>query len=95
MIPINNSDTAWLIVSDYNQENNKFYEGLREDVYNPNINDWIWVRRLRFGDDAIGGVHGRGVGAGLDRVGAGDTHIGGSYGGSRCSVGDNEVDPTT
>ena len=40
MTPINNSDTAWLIVSDYNQDNDKFYEDLREDIYNPNINEW-------------------------------------------------------
>jgi hypothetical protein len=40
MIPINNSDTAWLIVADYNQDNGIFHEELREDVYNPNLNDW-------------------------------------------------------
>ncbi len=40
MTPINNSDTAWLIVSDFNQENGKFYEDLREDICNPNINEW-------------------------------------------------------
>ncbi len=39
MTPINNSDTAWLIVSDYNQDNGKFYEDLREDVLNPVTND--------------------------------------------------------
>ncbi len=43
MIPINNSDTAWLVVSDYNQENGKYYEDLREDIYNPNVNDWNWA----------------------------------------------------
>jgi hypothetical protein len=42
MVPINNSDTAWLIVSDYNQDNGKFYEELREDVYCPSINGWQW-----------------------------------------------------
>ncbi len=40
MIPINNSDTAWLIVADYNQDNSLFYEDLREDVLNPTINNW-------------------------------------------------------
>jgi hypothetical protein len=41
MIPINNSDTAWLIVSDYNQDNAIGYpDELREDVLNPNVNDW-------------------------------------------------------
>jgi len=42
MIPINNSDTAWLIVSDYNQDNGKYYNELREDVYNPEVNEWDW-----------------------------------------------------
>ncbi len=40
MLPINNSDTAWLIVADYNQENDKFYEDLIEDVIDCNVNDW-------------------------------------------------------
>jgi hypothetical protein len=39
MIPINNSDTAWLIVTDYNQDNNLPYAELREDILNPAIND--------------------------------------------------------
>lgn len=42
MLPINNSDTAWLIVADYNQENNLHYEDLKEDVLNPNVNQWCW-----------------------------------------------------
>ncbi len=41
MIPINNSDTAWLIVSDYNQENGLPYDELKEDVLNPTISDWF------------------------------------------------------
>ena len=45
MIPINNSDTAWLIVSDYNQDNNIPYEDLREDVLNPETNHWIYLHR--------------------------------------------------
>jgi hypothetical protein len=40
LIPINNSDTAWLIVSDFNQDNGRFYEDLREDVLNPDVNNW-------------------------------------------------------
>jgi len=40
MVPINNSDTAWLIVSDYNQDNDLPYEDLREDILNCNVNDW-------------------------------------------------------
>jgi hypothetical protein len=42
MIPINNSDTAWLIVSDYNQDNGLFYEELREDVFDPEISNWMF-----------------------------------------------------
>jgi hypothetical protein len=42
MTPINNSDTAWLIVSDYNQDNNLPYETLREDVHNPDTDQWHW-----------------------------------------------------
>ncbi len=41
MNPINNSDTAWLIVTDYNQDNNLPYEDLREDILNPEINQWV------------------------------------------------------
>ncbi len=40
MTPINNSDTAWLIVADFNQENDKYHEELRDDVNNPEINNY-------------------------------------------------------
>ncbi len=40
MLPINNSDTAWLIVADYNQDNDYYHEELREDVLNPVIDEW-------------------------------------------------------
>jgi hypothetical protein len=63
MLPINNSDTAWLIVSDYNQDNNLLYNDLREDVLDPNINNWIWDWTM----GNIGGMKGRGVG-GLFRM---------------------------
>lgn len=42
MIPINNSNTAWLIVADYNQENDLYYEELREDILDPDVNNWDW-----------------------------------------------------
>ncbi len=54
MIPINNSDTAWLIVADYNQENDKFHKELREDVNNPEVNcqiiasDWDWLANVSY-----------------------------------------------
>ncbi len=40
MLPINNSDTAWLIVTDYNQDNYIPFEELREDILNPETNQW-------------------------------------------------------
>lgn len=41
MIPINNSDTAWLVVSDFNQENSIGYpDELREDILNPDVDQW-------------------------------------------------------
>lgn len=41
MVPINNSDTAWLIVADYNQDNGiGFPDAIREDVLNPDCNNW-------------------------------------------------------
>jgi hypothetical protein len=63
MNPINHSDTAWLIVSDYNQDNGLFYEDLREDVLNPEISQWKFEWRLYNGigcitgdTDAVGGT---------------------------------------
>lgn len=41
MTPINNSDTAWLIVCDYNQDNDLPYEDLKEDILNPEVNSDI------------------------------------------------------
>lgn len=59
MTPINNSDTAWLIVCDYNQDNNLYYEELREDILNPEINqyafEWDIDFKLDYGPDYIGG----------------------------------------
>jgi hypothetical protein len=63
VIPINNSDTAWLIVADYNQENGKFYEELREDVLNPSTNLWIDGGEGTISN--IGGGYLIGVGNGL------------------------------
>ncbi len=55
MIPINNSDTAWLITADFNQDNNKFYLDLIEDIYCPSINDWYFESLGTF-DLAVGFV---------------------------------------
>jgi hypothetical protein len=40
IIPINNSDTAWLVVSDFNQENSLPSEDLRNDILNPDTEQW-------------------------------------------------------
>lgn len=54
MIPINNSDFAWLVVSDYNQDNNiGFPDELREDILDPQVNDWYYKNRS--GPDCVGG----------------------------------------
>ncbi len=42
MNPINNSDTAWLIITDYNQDNDIPYEDLKEDILNPNTNQFYY-----------------------------------------------------
>ena len=77
MTPINNSDTAWLIVTDFNQDNGKFYEELREDVYNPLINQWYYENKcFSVVGDCIGGIGGY-VGVGT----VGDCSIGGYVGG--------------
>jgi hypothetical protein len=63
VIPINNSDLSWLIVSDYNQDNGKFYEELREDVLNPATNLWIDGGESTISN--IGGGYILGVGNGI------------------------------
>jgi hypothetical protein len=64
MIPINNSDTAWLIVSDYNQDNGiGFPDELREDILNCNANDWDHIAIRGDGGTNVGG-RGRGSGVG-------------------------------
>jgi hypothetical protein len=58
MTPINNSDTAWLIVSDHNQDNNLPYEDLREDILNPETNQWQYEHHgISLGNypDLVGG----------------------------------------
>lgn len=43
MIPINNSDLAWLITADYNQDHNILgAEELREDILDPEVDRWTW-----------------------------------------------------
>lgn len=65
MIPINNSDTSWLIVADYNQDNSiGFPEVLREDVCNVEVNEWNYEDTNR----CVGGESFEGVG--------GSRHIG-------------------
>lgn len=83
MIPINNSDLAWLITADYNQDNAIGYpDCLRDDIANPDINDWHYV----YNDDSrVGGMI-------IEHVGTayiGDNEF---VGGSDYVVGD-AVDP--
>ncbi len=69
MIPINHSDTAWLIITDYLQDNNLPYEDLREDILNPEINNWDWENRS--GNGYLDGhhvVYGAGVGQSGGRI---------------------------
>jgi hypothetical protein len=65
MIPINNSDTAWLIVSDYNQENDLPYEDLREDILNPDCTQFYFEIIA----NCVGGNCGKEVGGLNDIVG--------------------------
>jgi hypothetical protein len=51
MTPINNSDTAWLIVADWNQDNDMHHEELKEDVLEPVVNSWHYEYRVY----AVGG----------------------------------------
>lgn len=74
MVPINNSDTAWLIVADYNQDNSKFHEDLREDVLNPVISDWD---NISIGDDGGTDVGARGRISGVGGNHAAIFYIGG------------------
>jgi hypothetical protein len=92
MVPVNNSDTAWLIVSDYNQDNDLLYEDLREDVLNPDVSQWCYESRsngVGFDVSAIGGYMGLAIAVGaisffLDRrpinydVGGGNERVGSS-----------------
>jgi len=97
MIPINNSDTAWLIVTDYNQENNLPYEELREDILNPETNHWIWelnvhmiIASCTVGSDDFGEVGGDYFST-EEAVGDSEEHVGGE---NNCSnyVGGNKTD---
>lgn len=82
MKPINNSDLAWLIVADYNQDNNiGFPDDLREDVLNPDGDQWryecrhigvgaihegMFVGGEYIGDYGVGKAYPTGVGSSYD-----------------------------
>lgn len=93
MVPVNNSDLAWLITADYNQDNGKYHEELREDVINPDVNGGDWEFRCllinrtenNFVVYYAGAVHGENVGGSVRSsssvVGGGDLgNIGGFSG---------------
>ncbi len=76
MIPINNSDTAWLIITDYNQDNDILYQDLRNDILNPEINEWYYEYRtfdLAAGNSEGDIMDGNDYG---DVVGEGETLVG-------------------
>ncbi len=78
IIPINNSDTAWLIVSDYNQDNNLLYDELREDILDPEIDQWHTALQHRAFDGV--GTRGNGVGTlneGRSMLVGAEDHLGG------------------
>ncbi len=77
MIPINNSDTAWLIVADYNQDNGKYHQELREDVLNPDVSQWdheIENTYIGGSDDSVGDIAGGSQFVGCDAIRVGGTH---------------------
>ncbi len=100
MIPINNSDTAWLIVSDWNQDNGRYHEELREGILNPETNQWHYNFRIS-GVGVGGGMSGLAgsdvwdlfglevleVGAGVDTS---QLHVGGVFDGQY--VGDKPIE---
>jgi hypothetical protein len=73
MIPINNSDTAWLIVSDYNQEHSLPYIELRQDIISPDVNDWSPEQTNV--NKHFGPTYGDVVGFLSDTVGYGETEL--------------------
>ncbi len=79
MLPINNSDTAWLIVSDYNQDNAIGYpDCLREDIDSPNINEWNFES---YGI-TVGGRMGEWVGDDVNHC----SHVGSNVGSNICNT---------
>ncbi len=95
MIPINNSDTAWLIVTDYNQDNNLPYIDLREDVLNPEINDWMFHYHdfsAPIGGDNTNGAEQVGFNVGYPEDELNNTSLpalGGEVGWALCNEGQN------
>lgn len=56
MMPINNSDLTWLILADYNQDNDILgADDLREDIYCPIINHWHYDHLI--GSPQVGTPH--------------------------------------
>lgn len=75
MIPINNSDTAWLIVADYNQDNSIGYpDFLRDDVNDPEVD--CWSMELYQKQDKFTGTHRNYVGAGSSAMAQGVGRVG-------------------
>jgi len=70
MNPIDNSDFALLVYCDWLADNERYTEEqeIRENITNPDTNNWDYEHRFSVG--GVGGV-----------VGGGDGRVGGSFGG--------------
>ena len=66
MTPINNSDTAWLITTDFNQDNNLPYIDLKQDIISPDVNQWHYEE----------GFPGTQLGTLIDKVGSETENVG-------------------
>jgi len=92
MNPIDNSDFAWLVYCDWLADNERYTEEqeIRENITNPENNNWDYEHRFGFGvghvgggdvgDFSVGGGDVGGVGGG-DVGGVGGVGFGGGVGG--------------
>ncbi len=77
MVPINNSDTAWLIVSDFLQDNGiGFPDELRKEILDPGEDQWHVLYMCNLMDRVGSGIGSRHVGVNsyihVSMVGIGD-----------------------
>jgi len=95
MNPIDNSDFAWLVYCDWLADNERYTEEqeIRENITNPDNNNWDYEHRFGFGVGHVGGGDvggfsvggvgfGGGVGGGGSGVDVGGVGVGGGVVGS-------------